>query len=95
METIDPAIATSGSVSQIVYILERKPEGATIQQLAQLTQLSESTVYIRLRELYNAGYLEETRAPNVQIYRLRKTDFGQEISINHEKSHSGPEDVKK
>ena len=81
---IDPRIAQSGSKAQIYYALERRPEGLAIEDIAKITGLTENTSYIRIRELFNAQMVEETRDRDHRVYRLKAFD----ISVD-EKPHAG------
>lgn len=85
---IDSLIAKSGSISRVYYTLERSPKGLTIQDVAKLTGLSETTCYIRVRQLFNAQKVQEIRRDNVRLYRLRPLDQGDIAVLNDSKKRS-------
>lgn len=67
---IDSRIAQSGSKAQIYYVLERKPLGLSIEDIAQITGLTPTTCYIRIRELFNAQMVKETRTQQTRTYQI-------------------------
>ena len=64
-------IAGSGSAARVHYALSSHPEGLSIQDIAEITGLKKSTIYVKgVRELFNCQMLEEIRRPQRTIYRL-------------------------
>lgn len=72
---IDSRIAQTGSVAQIYYVLERRPQGLSLEDVAKITGLTPTTCYIRIRELFNAQMVEEVRRHDTRIYKLTRPEI--------------------
>jgi hypothetical protein len=70
-DPVEKTVAECGSTARVHYALSRHPEGLSIQDMAEITGLKKSTVYVKgVRELFNCQMLEEVRGPKRRVYRL-------------------------
>jgi len=72
---LDVRVEGEGSRDRIINLLEKHPQGLTIEEIAEILGYTRNTVYQRLRELFYYQKVIEIRTPSQRLFRLAKFDI--------------------
>lgn len=63
------------AIDRIHKVLEKSPQGLSIQEIATICGLEWNTVYQKLRRMFHLQEVVEVRSKNQRLFRLAKHDI--------------------